>query len=630
MCGIAGLYSEKKHDLLLDRIASMCDSQAHRGPDGYGYWVDNEAPVALGHRRLSIIDLSEHGRQPMTSKSGRYTITYNGEIYNYRDLREQLKLLGHEFSGSSDTEVLAEAVDQWGVLKTAKKLIGMFAFAVWDSNSESFSLVRDRLGIKPLLYSVSNIGFAFASEISAFNALPDEFIDRSINISALKDFFKYKYVVAPNSINQGISRLTPGSIAVYSTKTKKLNIESYWDAVDVALNSQSSLHQAGYQDQVDDLEQVLLDAIEMRMVADVPLGAFLSGGIDSSIICALMQKISSKPIKTFTIGFSDGEYNEARHAKRIAEHIGSHHHELYLQPYDLLSYIEKMPDIIDEPFADVSLLPTLAVSKMAADHVTVSLSGDGGDELFAGYGHYHRAESLFTKMALSPKFANKMGGSLLSFFSPSYGRRARLAALLTADGFEYFYEAYLSQWQDVKPLINLADEALTTEPEHFRRYGKNMKRAEYMMLRDSRHYMVDDILQKVDAASMHYSLEARVPLLDHRVFEYVWAMPLEYRVYRGVAKAPLKSILSKYVPREMFERPKQGFGVPISSWLRGPLREWCEGILSEESLRATGVLQADVVRKIWSEHVSGQYDRGSYLWSILCMQQWLVSKKLSF
>ena len=644
MCGIAGLYRERveqdaKGQLGINAseaaIQQMCDRMLHRGPDGFGYWSTRESSVVFGHRRLSIIDLSEHGHQPMTASSGRYTITYNGEIYNHKAIRQELEQLGHSFAGSCDTEVLIQAIDEWGIRPSLEKLVGMFALAVWDEMQQEITIARDRLGIKPLFYALTENGFAFASELAALTTLSD--IDYRLAPAALESFFRHKYVIAPFTVFEGINRLPQGCLATYSLLSKDMQVTSYWDLEEVARDGLANRFSTPPKVQIDGLEYLLRDAVKIRMEADVPLGAFLSGGIDSSIVCSLMQSMSDKPIKTFTIGFDDKKHNEAEHARRIAEHIGSDHHELYLHADDLLEYVQQLPKIIDEPFADVSLIPTLAVSKMASEHVTVALSGDGGDELFGGYSHYQAADKLYKKVTCISQPWRNFAGGLLGRFSPDYGKFSRLAALFSAKGHAWFYECYLSQWQSLEKLISDSDKAHSSQLLRYRialghdREGalEDGARMENMLIRDTRSYMADDILQKVDIASMHFSLEARVPLLDHRFYRYVWQMPLQERIKNGITKAPLKAILAKYVPEEIFLRPKQGFGVPVAHWLRGPLRPWCDELLSEDSIRSTGLLAPDLVRKIWREHHQGKQDRAAYLWNIICLQQWMLHRQIS-
>lgn len=630
MCGIAGAFLKRRDLCALTEVKRMCSRIIHRGPDAEGFWSGLDGSLAFGHRRLSIIDLSELGAQPMTSSSGAFTVTYNGEIYNFREIRRELEALGYEFRGHSDTEVLVEAVDCWGVREATAKFIGMFAFAIWDNKSRTISLVRDRLGIKPLYYTSDSDGLLFASEILAFdNTLLSE---SEINPTALGQFFRHKYYSSPHTIYKKLSKLEPGCIANYSVDDGKLDTVRYWGLPEIARKGREKELEGSYEEQVQMLESLLKDAIQKRMVADVPLGAFLSGGIDSSLVCALMQSMSDKPIKTFTIGFSEGGYNEANHAAEIARHLETEHTEHYLDPDSLLEYVQNLPNIVNEPYADISLIPTLAVSRLASEQVTVALSGDGGDELFGGYNHYAASRELNRKLDKLPAALRSASASLLKFGNPGYGKIARLAALMEPKGFAHFYESYLSQWQHFDSLYlkgssyRSGHESLLKSEYAFNRESDFLH---HMMLRDAQNYMVDDILHKVDIASMHYSLEARVPLIDHRVFEFVWRMPLGHRVREAESKAPLKTILAKYVPVDLFERPKQGFGVPISAWLRGPLLEWAEEIFSEASVQKTGVLSPRIVQKIWREHKSGRHDRGAYLWSILCFEQWALKNGIA-
>lgn len=615
MCGIAGIVGESD---ISEALRSMGMAMRHRGPDGQGIWISDDQAVGFVHQRLSIIELSELGHQPMASPSGQYVITFNGEIYNYRELCQQLKQYGYKFKGGSDTEVLLAAIEYWGVKAATEKCIGMFAFALWDVRSKNLMLVRDRLGIKPLYFKLENRRLVFASEIPALKMGPLD-CDK-IDRDALAMYFKYKYIPAPYSIYSGVKKVEPGTILTISMNAV-VSVEKYWDLVSVAENGQHSTSMHSPEEYVEKLELVLEDAVRLRMVADVPLGAFLSGGVDSSTIVALMQKNSSQPIKTYTIGFHDKLYNEADRAKSIAGYLETDHHELYVGAQDMLDLVESLPSILGEPMADISILPTLVVCEMASKDVSVVLSGDGGDELFCGYGNYLNAAYFESRLKCMPRSFRVTAGKLLSSFYPGAGKLARLGALLSTETVESFSQVLSSQWQSTSTILKAPDmsendatltdcEAITADIKH------------YMMLKDAGRYMVDDILFKVDRASMTYSLEARVPIIDHRVVELAWQMPLDVKYRNGQSKWPLRQVLEKHVPKSIYDAPKQGFDVPISKWLRHELKDWAEGLIYSESLRNNEYIKFEPVDKFWREHQSRKYDRGANLWTILLFLNW--------
>lgn len=617
MCGIAGAFLPDEGSSLEGQLRAMADAQRHRGPDGEGVWIDPDKPLGFAHRRLSIIDLSEAGRQPMVSASERLTICFNGEIYNYAELLRELTLLGHVFRGHSDTEVLLAAIEQWGLEPTLQRCIGMFAFALWDARENAVFLVRDRIGIKPLYFTQQGQRFAFASELKALRRARG--FDWSMDRQALSLFFRYGYIPGPFSIFANVYKVLPGSVVRLNISGGPPTVTRYWDAAKVAADGQQQPSTASPEEVVTQLEALLTDAVRLHMVADVPVGAFLSGGIDSSTVVALMRAHTTRKIQTFTIGFREKAFDEAGPARAIARHLDTDHHELYVTEEDLLKSMDRIIATIDEPFADISILPTMLVSELAAGSVKVVLSGDGGDELFFGYGHYQRglqAQRLHDRV---PRGARRLIGQALRQFNGGGGRFARLGGVLAADGLEALYAAVGSRWQMPSSLVPGGVDLPWPDPvQRLQEFPEDL--ANFMMLRDLRTYLVDDILHKVDRASMAVSIEARVPVLDHRVVEFAWRLPLDRKWVDGVAKWPLRQVLARHVPPALFERPKQGFGVPISAWLRGGLRSWAEELLNDPGVGT--YLDAKRARQLWREHQSGRIDRGVYLWDVLSFLSW--------
>lgn len=638
MCGFSGFFDQSKslsYDLAF--VANCMAAQLqHRGPDHQAVWCDENFGVGLGHRRLSVLDLSVTGHQPKHSASGRYVIIFNGEIYNHQLIRKELS--DYVWHGNSDTETLIAAIEVWGLERSLKKLVGMFAFAVWDKKEHSIILARDRFGEKPLYYGFSNDVLLFGSELKALKAHP-AFSDE-IDRVALSLYFKFGYIPTPFSIYKNIAKLPAGTWIKFGLGQDFSNPVQYWSVSDVAKEGQNNLFLGDEREAISELEFLLKQSVTGQMLSDVNLGAFLSGGVDSSMIAALMQRQSSKAIKTFTIGFSEKKYNEAEYACAISKYLGSEHTELYVNPEQLRSVIPKLPFIYDEPFADSSQIPTYLVAKLAKKYVTVSLSGDGGDELFGGYNRYISGASLWKKISYIPTPCRKLVSeimmsispqqwdSIFSLFLPSkrhfgnYGDKIyKLAKSLTALNSEQFYDSLVS---------NFMSSPVLSEHDFFHPVSKldSLDFSHWMMMCDAKTYLTDDILCKVDRAAMSVGLETRAPYLDHRVFEFAWRLPLTMKIQKGQGKYILRQLLAKYLPRELIERPKLGFGVPLDLWLRGPLREWAESLLDDSCLRREGFLNVSQIRKMWLEHLSGRCNWQHQLWAVLMFQSWLHANHL--
>jgi asparagine synthase (glutamine-hydrolysing) len=640
MCGLAGFLEAPGRPApdLLRLVQSMADTLVHRGPDDSGTWCDERVAVALGFRRLSIIDVSERGHQPMTSGCGRMSAIFNGEIYNYRELRDELAARGCVFRGHSDTEVVVEGFARWGVRATVERLNGMFAIAAWDAAERTLHLARDRLGIKPLYFGSFGRLFVFGSELKALRAHPGwtPVIDRR----ALTAFLRFAYVPTPGSIYQGVRKLPPGSLLELPAGAAEPRIVSYWSAANIARDASRGNPQLDDAGAVETLERLLDDAVGRQMLADVPVGAFLSGGVDSSTVVAFMQRHSARPVRTFSIGFAESGYDEAPHARQVAAHLGTDHTELYVRSEDALAVIPQLPRIYDEPFADSSQIPTYLISKLTRRHVTVCLSGDGGDELFAGYNRYIFAEAARRRAAWLPRPLRGALGALIGGIRPSVWEAGnsllparmqvpaisekldKLAGLLKGELTE-LHRSLASHWHDPAAVVVDGCEAFD-DPAWFGDDTAGL--VERMQLTDILTYLPDDILAKVDRASMAASLEARVPLLDHRLVEMALHLPAPLRLRSGESKWLLRQVLYRHVPRHLIERPKMGFGIPLHAWLRGPLRDWAESLIDEGRLAREGWLQPAPIRSAWREHLDGRRNRQYRLWPVLMFQAWLADQ----
>ena len=645
MCGISGFLDPAPNPRLSEfsmLATRMADTLVSRGPDDNGVWVDQTHGIGLAHRRLSVIDLSPSGRQPMLSADGRFVLVYNGELYNFQELRADLEAHGHVFRGNSDSEVLLEACAAWGIEQTVRRCLGMFAFGLWDRQEHCLTLVRDRIGIKPLYWARFGQVFLFGSELKALRAHPcfETQLDRDMVIP----FLRYNYIPAPHSIYRDVYKLEPGCMLQVRSQHEP-HITRYWDLNQVAQQGTTAPLQADDgqtldQLALDQLETLLSDAVQRRMVADVPLGAFLSGGIDSSAIVALMQQHSSRPIKTFTIGFQEADRDESQYAQQIAHHLGTDHQTLVVEPSHAVDLLPRLPTWYDEPFADTSQVPTCFVSHLARQEVTVSLSGDGGDELFGGYKRYIKAAKTWDKVSQIPRPVRTMLAQSIGVLPPllenvqSLARKpisrlvkhthqfSRALSLDTAD----FHDRQLwRRWEDPARLVIDADATAVQQSDDLTRRTAPDSLADIvsqMQFADILSYLPDNNLTKVDRASMGVSLEVRVPILDHRIVEFTWTLPAHMKIRNGQGKWLLRQLLYKYVPHELVERPKQGFGVPLSGWLRGPLREWAEELLSEQALCKTGVFNSALVRQKWTEHIAGTSDWKRPLWNVLMFQAW--------
>lgn len=645
MCGIAGFWQIKRSsEHPIETLNRMGAALKHRGPNDGGIFHDDASGIGFAFRRLSILDLSPEGHQPMFSASGRFVIVFNGEVYNHEEIKADLGLT--HWRGRSDTEVILEAIERWGLTSAVQRFVGMFAIGLWDRQDKKLFLVRDRLGIKPLYYGRAGTNFVFASELKAIWQHSN--FEGEINRDVLALYMRHNYVPSPHCIYKKLNKLQPGFILTLNSAQEEPTLHQYWSAREVARQGVASPLDVNEIEAIEQLHEKLLAAVGLRMISDVPIGAFLSGGVDSSAVVALMQSQSNRPIKTFTIGFQEDQYNEARHAKKVAQHLGTDHTELYLTAQDALDVVPLLPSMYDEPFADCSQIPTFLVSKLAKSGVTVSLSGDGGDELFGGYNRYISTKKIWNRIRRVPQGLRSIATHAIlnippvaidqtfhlfrqilpqRIQPPSPGDKAhKLAAFLELNSPNEIYFRALSHWQTPSDIVVDSHEPETVLAAlEGATFSPNIEDA--MMLTDSLTYLPDDILTKVDRASMAVSLEARVPLLDHRVFEFAWKLPLHFKIHNGMSKWVLRKVLYKYIPSKLIERPKMGFGVPIDRWLRGPLKDWAEALLSAESLAEHGFFETEPIREKWQEHLSGMRNWQYLLWDVLSFQDWYFANR---
>jgi len=646
MCGLTGFLgrSAMEHrDEVNGVLTHMAQAIESRGPDAFGAWADPEAGIALSHRRLAIVDLTPAGAQPMVSAGGRYVLAFNGEIYNHLKLRAELD--GVAWRGHSDTETLLAGLEAWGVEAMLHRVVGMFAFALWDREQRVLTLARDRLGEKPLYYGWQGDVFLFGSELKALKAHPA--FRAEIDRDALTLFLRHNAIPAPYSIYLGIYKLPPGTFLQLHAGQKDARPVAYWSARSVAEAGQRNLFRGSDAEAVTELERLLGQAVGGQMVADVPLGAFLSGGIDSTTIVALMQAQSARPVKTFTIGFNEAGYNEAEHAHAVARHLGTEHTELYVMPQDAIDVIPGLSAVYDEPFADSSQIPTCLVSRLARQHVTVSLSGDGGDELFGGYNRYFWARNIWRKLGWAPRPLRAALAGVMTTVPPALWNTAfqkleqwlparlryanpgdklhKVAEILAVRSPEEIYLGLVSHWKNPAQLVPGSHEPLTllTDP------GQQVDLPDFehrMMYLDTVTYLPDDILTKVDRAAMYVSLETRVPLLDHRVVEFAWGLPLHMKIRHGHGKWLLRQVLHRHVPQSLMDRPKMGFGVPIDQWLRGPLKPWAAALIEPARLIREGIFDPAPIQRKWLEHQAGTRNWAYYLWDVLMFQAWMEAQ----
>jgi len=644
MCGIAGFINLRRNEGPEELALAgrrMAAAVRHRGPDDEGLWVDAKEGVVLVHRRLAILDLSEEGHQPMRSADGRYVLVFNGEIYNFRLLRSELESVGCVFRGHSDTEIMLAAFCEWGFEESLRRLVGMFALALWDRRELTLHLARDRMGEKPLYYGWSGGVFLFGSELKSLRAHPCW--RGEIDHSVLADFVPLSFIPGPKSIYRNVRKLLPGHfLSLVSSRMVTGEIpepRAYWSPRLIAERAMAHPFGGTDDEAADQLNGLLRESIGQQMIADVPLGAFLSGGIDSSTIVALMQAQSHQPVRTFSIGFTDESFNEARHAKEVAGHLRTDHTEFYVQPEELRNLIDQLPMIYDEPFADSSQIPTILLCQLTRQQVTVSLSGDGGDELFGGYDHYPKTEQLWSCFQVLPQalrelLARMLRSVLIQSVSrggrPAWLRRIENRILNYANVLPATSAVSLSQLlaypcRDAQDLVQEPSESLTCFENNLS-VAAPASTLQQIMYLDAVSYLPDDLLVKVDRAAMSVSLETRIPFLDHRIVEFAWTLPRSLLLRKGQGKWLLRQVLKRYVPHALTDRPKKGFAVPLSDWLRGPLREWAESLLGEARIQSEGFFQAKVVRRVWQEHLAQQRDWGTLLWNVLMFQAWLETQ----
>ncbi len=646
MCGVAGLWSAKflteiNGQALLER---MTRAVRHRGPDGDGHWFDPTTNVGFGHRRLAIIDLSPTGLQPMQSASGRYVITFNGEVYNYQDVRKTLEAAGlaPKWRGSSDTEVMLAAIEAWGLERAVTEFVGMFAFALWDRQQRQLHLVRDRLGVKPLYYSLTSHGLCFGSELKSLQLYPG--FDGTIDHASLEGYLRANCVPGHRTIYVGARKVAPGTIATFRSPEAAPTTTRWWNPADVARSGLEHPFAGGTEDAVAELERLLRDAVRLRMVSDVPIGAFLSGGIDSSTVVALMQSLSGRPVHTFSIGNENAAFDESQAARAVGRHLSTHHTPLTVTSKDALDVIPLLPAMYDEPFADSSQIPTYLVSKLARRDVTVALSGDGGDELFGGYTRHIWSSRLYWAMHHLPSSSRRLLSGAVNALSPSQWnevfdrgqpllpklrlpgiRMHKLATVLASASASDMYDVLASHWLPGDRLLDGAPSVAvdTMTPSWPMPPGEKDTVSQYMMYRDLVGYLPDDILTKVDRASMAVSLEVREPLLDHRLVAFAWSLPQRLKVRGSTGKWVLREVLRRHVPPDLVSGPKMGFAVPLGEWLQGPLRDWAESLLDEHRLRRDGFFNVSLVRERWRQHLEGTRSWEYHLWDVLMFNAWL-------
>ncbi len=637
MCGIAGFIGAASNaGGGAGAIAeAMAASIAYRGPDDRGIWIDAETETALVHRRLSIIDLSAAGHQPMISANARYVISYNGEVYSFRPIAAELAARGHNFRGHSDTEVILESFAESGIEATLKRMIGMFAIALWDRRDRTLTLMRDRLGIKPLYWAKFGGTFLFGSELKALRAHPGW--TPRIDQNAVAAYMRHNYIPAPRTIYEGVNKLEPGTILTLPWRGEP-KISRFWNARAVARDGSHSPIEGSDAELIEQLESLLKDAVGRRMIADVPLGAFLSGGVDSSTVVALMQAAKCGTVKSFSIGFDIPGYNEAHHAAAVARHLQTDHTELTVTSKEALDVIPRLPEFYDEPFADSSQIPTYLVSAMTRKYVTVALSGDGGDELFAGYNRYQLTQRFWRSLSLMPRAVRQGAAAALTAVRPDRWTQLlsalpsrlrppqagdkvhKAASVLRLDSADAVYRRLVSHWEPSEIMPQAREpKSILDDPTLIKDFPDLLPRMQFL---DLVTYLPDDILTKVDRASMAVALEARVPLIDHRVVEFAWRLPDNVKVRNGVTKWILRQVLYRHVPPELIERPKMGFGIPLGEWLRGPLRDWAETLLGEQRLHEAGLLDAAMVRRYWQDHLDGRRNWQYLLWDVLMLEAW--------
>lgn len=618
MCGIAGLldFGGADREMLLGAAVRMGAALRHRGPDASGVWADPSAGIALGHTRLAVVELSELGRQPMESACGRWVTVFNGEIYNFKVLRKELQERGHAFRGHSDTEVLLAAVSEWGLAGALSRFVGMFAFALWDRRERTLSLARDRVGEKPLYYGELGRAFVFGSDLSAIRAHSAGAWE--IDPNALAAYVRFGYVPAPHSIYSNIRKLPPGCFLTVGDGDETL--VRYWSVEDVARAGAENPITCDAEEAANRLEALLSDAVSLQTFADVPVGAFLSGGTDSATVVAMMCR-HARRVRTFTIGFAEKRYDESAHARAVAQYLGTEHTEYQVTPADAMNVIPKLPEIYAEPFADASQIPTWLVSQLARRSVTVSLSGDGADELFGGYDRYSWAETIWRSIRAVPGSVRRLSGDILAALPAQAGRVHKLAPLVSAGCDSDLYLKLISHWRDPHDVVERG-----IEPAIPRGLGLQPFRHR-MMLLDTLTYLPDDILVKLDRASMANSLEARAPFLDHRLIEFAWRLPLAFKCRNGEPKWLLRKVLHRHVPAALVDRPKAGFAIPLDAWIRGPLRDWAEELLDARRLRSEGFFRPEPIRRRWCEHLSGAQNWIAPLWVILTFQAWYAHQR---